>query len=109
MNNNLLIFQPKLEADDDRLLIDIGVVFGEGIQNRFVLTENEVEESDQAECIVRIPKDMKVFPLTVDQNETAGQLYKRVLELCQAEDLNTEYFVLTFNSYNVNTELVKVC
>lgn len=100
--------KPKLEADDDRLLIDIGVVFGEGIQNRFVLTENEVEESDQAECIVRIPKDMKVFPLTVDQNETAGQLYKRVLELCQAEDLNTEYFVLTFNSYNVNTELVKL-
>jgi len=90
-------------------LIDVGVVFGEDSQNRFVLSENEVDESDQAECIVRIPKGAKVFPLTVDQNETAGQLYKRVLEFCQAEDLNTDFFVLTFNSYDNNAELVKVC
>jgi len=98
-----------LEADDDSLLIDVGVVFGDDTQNRFVLSENEVEESDQANCIVRIPQVIKVFTLTVDQNETAGQMYKRVLELCQVEDLNTEFFVLTFNSYNANTELVKVC
>lgn len=116
-NNDLsLIFQPKLEADDDRQLIEVGVVFGEGTQNRFVLSENDeehdqVEESDQAECVVRIPKDMKVYPLTVDQNETAGQLYKRVLELCQAENFNTDFFVLTFNSYLIDAtaELVKVC
>lgn len=102
------IDKPKLEADDDRLLIDIGVVFGEDSQNRFVLSENEIEESDQAECIVRIPKGAKVFPLTVDQNETAGQLYKRVLEFCQSEDWNTAFFVLTFNSYDNNAELIKL-
>lgn len=85
------------------------MVFGEDSQNRFVLSENEVEESDQAECIVRISKGAKVFPLTVDQNETAGQLYKRVLEFCQAEDWNIEFFVLTFNSYDNNAELIKVC
>lgn len=85
------------------------MVFGEDSQNRFVLSENEVEESEQAECILRIPKGAKVFPLTVDQNETAGQLYKRVLEFCQAEDWNTEFFVLTFNSYDNNAELIKVC
>lgn len=85
------------------------MVFGEDSQNRFVLSENEVEGSEQAECILRIPKGAKVFPLTVDQNETAGQLYKRVLEFCQAEDWNTEFFVLTFNSYDNNAELIKVC
>jgi len=90
-------------------LIDVGVVFGEDSQNRFVLSENEIEESDQAECVVRIPKGAKVFHLTVVQNETAGQLYKRVLEFCQAEDLNTEFFVLTFNSYDSQAELIKVC
>lgn len=94
--------------DDDRLLSDIGLVFSEGTQNRFVLLENDVEEIDQADCIVRIPKNNKVYPLTVDKNETVSQLYKQVLQLCQTDDLNTDSLVITFNSYNADTELIKV-
>lgn len=103
-----IFFQPILVEDDDRLLSDIGVVFGDGTQNRFVLSENDPELIDQADCLVRIPKD-KVYSLTVDKNETAGQLYKQVLQLCQTDEFNTNSFVLTFNSYNVSTELIKVC
>lgn len=106
------MFQPKLVEDDDRLLIDIGLVIGKESQNRFVLSDNDQhEENNQAECVIRIHKDVKVYLLTVDQNETAGQLYKQVLQLCQADDFNTDSFVLTFNSYNIdaNNELVKVC
>lgn len=98
--------------DDDRLLSDIGLVFGEGSQNRFVLSENDqIEESDQAECIIRIPKDSKIYQFAVDKFETAGQLYKQVLQSCQNDDLNTDSFFLTFNSYAIDTsaELVKVC
>lgn len=96
--------------DDDRLLSEIGLVFGEDIQNRFVLSENDqIEESDQAECIVRLPKDSKIYQLTVDKFETAGQLYKQVLQSCQNDDLNTDSFFLTFNSYDTSAELVKVC
>lgn len=94
--------------DDDRLLSEIGLLFGDETQNRFVLSENEVEETDQADCVVRIAKD-KVYPLSVNKNETAGQLYKQVLQMCQTDEFNTESFVLTFNSYNVSTELIKVC
>lgn len=87
---------------------DIGLVFGEGAQNRFVLLENDVEEIDQADCVVRIPKDNKVYHLTVDKNQTVSQLYKQVLQLCQTDDFNTNSLVLTFNSYNADTELIKV-
>lgn len=88
---------------------DIGLVFGEGAQNRFVLLENDVEEIDQADCVVRIPKDnIKKYHLTVDKNQTVSQLYKQVLQLCQTDDFNTNSLVLTFNSYNADTELIKV-
>lgn len=103
-----IFFQPTLVEDDDRLLSDIGLVFKEGIQNRFVLSENDLELIDEADCIVRIPKD-KVYSLIVGKNETAGQLYKQVLQLCQIDEFNTNYFVLTFNSYNASAELIKVC
>lgn len=90
---------------------DIGLIFGEGAHNRFVLSENDqLEEVDEVECIIRIPKERKVLPLIVDKNDTAGKLYKRVLQLCQANEINTEYFVLTFNSYKIDTtDVVKVC
>lgn len=54
---------------------------------------------------------MKVFQLTMGINDTAGHLYKQVIQKCQSDDLNTEYFVLTFNSYKIDAtaELVKVC
>lgn len=110
-NGLLFTFQPKLVEDDDRLLSDIGLKFGDGSPNRFVLSDTELEENDQAECIVRIPKDMKIYQLTMGKNETAGHLYKQVLQKCQSDDLNTESFVLTFNSYKIDAtaELVKVC
>lgn len=104
--------------DDDRLLSDVGLEFSEDARNRFVLSENEQheenneqEESDQAECIVRISKDIKVYRLTVQKNETAGQLYKQILQLCQKDNFNIDSFVLTFNSYKIDAtpELVKVC
>lgn len=106
------MLKPKLVEDDDRQLIDIGLILGKNSQNRFVLSDNDQhEENDQAECVIRIPKDVKVYLLTVDQNKTVGQLYKHVLQLCQADDFNTDSFVLTFNTYNIddNNELVKVC
>lgn len=87
---------------------EIGLVFNDGTQNRFVLSENDVEEIDEADCIVRIPKDNKVYPLTMEKNETVSQLYKQVLQLCQTDDFNTDSLVLTFNSYNADTELIKV-
>lgn len=84
--------------------------FGENSQNRFVLSENDqLEEHNQANCVIRISKDIKMYPLTVEKNETVGQLYKRVLQLCQTDNLNTDSFVLTFNSYTIEaSELVKV-
>lgn len=97
--------------DDDRLLSEIGLEFGNESQNRFVLTDHDqLEDIDRAECIIRIPKDMKVYPLTVEKNETVGLLYKQILQMCQSDGFSTDYFVLTFNSYTIETgELVKVC
>lgn len=107
----MLQFQPTLVEDDDRSLFDIGLVFGEGSQNRFVLSENEIQEQDEAECIVRISKDIKSFSLPVVKTETIGNMYVRVLKLCQLDELNVDHFVLTFNSYTIDAtaELVKVC
>lgn len=93
-------------------MFDIGLVFGEGSQNRFVLSENEIEEEEEeAECIIRISKDIKSFSIPVAKTETVCQMYFRVLQLCLLDDLNVDHFVLTFNSYTIDatTELVKVC
>jgi len=105
-----LIFQPTLIEDDDRLLSEIGVVFDDETQNRFVLSENEIDEIEQAECVIRILKD-KIVTLTVDKNETACQLYKRVLKLCYNNDISADSFILTLNSYKIDSayELYKVC
>jgi len=108
--NLILIFQPTLIEDDDRLLSEIGVIFDDETQNRFVLSENEIDEIDKAECVIRILKD-KIVTLTVDKNETASQLYKRVLELCYNNDISADSFILTLNSYKIDSayELHKVC
>jgi hypothetical protein len=92
-------------------MFDIGLVFGEGSQNRFVLSENEIEEEEEAECIIRISKDIKSFSIPVTKTETVSQMYLRVLQLCLLDDLNVDHFVLTFNSYTIDAtaELVKVC
>lgn len=86
---------------------EIGLEFGEGIQNRFVLTEFEPEENDQAKCVVRnncFSGHSIVHTLIVDKHETAGELYKRVLQLCQSDNstISIDSFDLTFNSYVIN-------
>lgn len=93
------------------MLIDIGLEYGDDSQNRFVLSENDhLEEHHQANCIIRIPKDMKMYQLVVDKNETVSQMYKRVLELCQTDASNIGSLILTFNSYTIEaSEVVKVC
>ncbi|XP_050432536.1 ubiquitin carboxyl-terminal hydrolase 47 [Adelges cooleyi] len=103
--------KPELVESDDRKLCDIGLVFGDGAINRFVLTDNcQHEESDQAKCVIKIHKSMKVYPLTVEKNQTAGDLFKKVFQYCQSNDINTDAFVLTFNSYDIetSTELLKL-
>lgn len=99
-----------LVEDDDRSLFDIGLVFGKGSQNRFVLSENEIEEEDEAECIVRISKDIKSYLVPVVKTETVCHMYHRVRQLCLLDDLNVDHFVLTFNFYKIDgtAELVKV-
>jgi len=85
----------------------------EGSTNRFVLSDNDdqPEENDRARCSIRVyqqyPK--KVFQLTVDKNETVAQFYKQVLKLCHTNDLDTNYFCLTFNQRDTTDEVVKVC
>lgn len=94
-------------------MFDIGLIVGENSTNRFVLSDHddELEENDQAECFVRVYQQypMKIYQLTVNKSETAGQFYKRVLQLCNANDLNTEFFVLTFNQLDSADEKIKVC
>lgn len=85
--------------------------FGDGSQNRFVLSENDqFEEHYQANCIIRIPKDMKMYQLVVDINETVGHMYNQVMEMCHDDNMSTNSLVLTFNSYTVEaSEVIKVC
>jgi len=102
-----------LVEDDDRLLFDIGLIVGEDSTNRFVLSDNDdqLEENDQAECFVRLYHQypMKVYQMTVDKNDTAGDFYKQVLQMCHVNDLNTDSFVLTFNQLDNTDEMVRVC
>lgn len=98
--------------DDDHLLSEIGLEFGEGVQNRFVLTEYEPEENDQAICVVRnncFSGHSIVHTLTVNKCETAGELYKRVLQMCQSDNstISIDSFDLTFNSYVMNDDIGK--
>lgn len=98
-------------VDDDRLLSDHGIVFSQASQYNFIICENDQhEENDQAQCFVCLPKEFKYYPLTVDKNTTASQLYEKALQLCKNDDYSTDTFVLTFNFFrNASApELVKV-
>lgn len=92
--------------DDDRLLLDLGIIFNQNFHYNFLLYEN-----DQAQCCIELSEKNKNYSLTVGKKTTASQLYKKAFQLCQNENLSTDSFVLTFNFYRIVTcpELVKVC
>lgn len=103
--------KPQLVEDDDRKLFEIGLIVDEEYTNRFVLSDNndQLEENDQAECFIRVYHQFptKVYQMTVDKNDTAGDFYKQVLQLCYVNDLNTDSFVLTFNQFDNTEEMVR--
>lgn len=92
---------------DDRLLLEIGLIFGVDFVNRFLLYDmNSFEDSDEAVCIIRNMADLKIYPLLVDKNVIVSQFYNKVLQLCEIEDCNTDKLVLMFNN---GDKSLKVC
>lgn len=94
---------------DDRRLIEIGLVFGKGSVNRFLLYGiRSIKNKDVAMCVIRNVEDLKIYTLQVDKNETVSQFYYKVFQLCQIDDCNTDNLVLIFYDDD-DDKFLKVC
>lgn len=95
----------KLLEHDNRLLFEVGLEFGQGVINRFILYEL-YSERNKAVCIICNIKGSKIYPLHAKKNDTGSLFYKKVLELLECDGFNTDFFILVFIAKN---EVFKVC